>query len=72
MPFVHKDEAGKVLVVYEELIEGTEEVGTDDPALVDFITKNIPSANISDEWVQSDLALLRIVDDLVDVLIEKV
>lgn len=47
-------------------------MGTDDPALVDFITKNIPSANISDEWVQSDLALLRIVDDLVDVLIEKV
>ena len=47
-------------------------MGTDDPALVDFIMKNIPSANISDEWVQSDLALLRIVDDLVDVLIEKV
>ncbi|MGY9061052.1 MAG: hypothetical protein ACKVG1_01940, partial [Rhodospirillales bacterium] len=36
-----------------------------------FITKNIPSANISDEWVQSDWASSRVVENLVDVLIEK-
>lgn len=71
MPFVHKDETGKILAVYEELIDGTEEVASDDLALVEFITKNIPSTNMSDEWVQSDLALSRVVEDLVDVLIEK-
>ena len=47
-------------------------MATGDLALVDFITKIIPFANKSDKWVQSDLALLRIVGDLVDVLIEKV
>ncbi len=71
MAFVHKDADGKILAVYEEFIEGTEEVSSDDPALVAFITKNIPSASLDDDWIQSDLALSRVVEDLVDVLIEK-
>ena len=71
MLFIHKDESRKILVVYEELIEGSEEVASGDPALVGFITKNIPSANISDEWVRSDWASSRVVENLVDVLIEK-
>ena len=71
MPFVHKDGEGKIQAVYEEFLEGTEEVQPDDPALAEFITRNIPSANMEDEWVQSDLALSRVVEDLVDVLIEK-
>lgn len=71
MPFVHKDAEGKILAVYEELIDGAEEVAADDPALVAFVVKNVPAANLKDEWVQSDLALSRVVEDLVDVLIEK-
>jgi len=71
MPFVHKDADGKILAVYEDLIDGTEEVASNDPELVAFITKNIPSASLDDDWVQSDLALSRVVEDLVDVLIEK-
>ena len=51
MLFTHKDESRKILVVYEELIEGSEEVASGDPALVGFITKNIPSAYIW--WVGS-------------------
>ena len=46
MLFIHKDESRKILVVYEELIEGSEEVASGDPALVGFITKNITSAYI--------------------------
>ena len=46
MLFIHKDESRKILVVYEELIEGSEEVASGDLALVGFITKNIPSAYI--------------------------
>jgi hypothetical protein len=46
-------------------------VASSDPALVGFIIKIIPSANISDEWVQSDWASLRVVENLVDVLIAK-
>lgn len=71
MPFVHKDADGKILAVYEDLIDGTVEVAPDDPDLLAFITKNIPAASLVDDWVQSDLALSRVVEDLVDVLIEK-
>ena len=71
MPYVHKDAEGKILAVYEDFIEGAEEVAPDDPELAAFITKNIPNAGMVDEWVQSDLALSRVVEDLVDVLIEK-
>jgi hypothetical protein len=46
MLFIHKDESGKILAVYEELIEGSEKVTSVDPALVGFITKNIPSVYI--------------------------
>jgi hypothetical protein len=69
--FTQKDEFRKILAVYEELIEGSEEVASGDPALVGIITKNIPSANISDEWVQSDWVSSRVVENLVNVLIEK-
>ena len=46
MLFIPKDEFRKILAVYEELIEGSEEVASGDPALVGFITKNITSAYI--------------------------
>ena len=70
MLFIHKDESRKILVVYEELIEGSEEVASGAPALVGFIIKIYP-LHISDEWVQSDWASSRVVENLVDVLIEK-
>ncbi len=73
MPFVHRSEDGGVLAVYEEFIEGTEEIAADDPALKAFILKNIPSVGgpLDDEWVSSDLAMVRVLEDLISVLIEK-
>ena len=71
MPFVHKDADGKILAVYEHLSDGTEEIAPDDPQLIEFINRNIPAANRANEWAQSDLALSRVVEDLIDVLIEK-
>jgi len=71
MPFVHRDAEGTILAVYEEKIDGTEEVQASDPALVAFIQKNIPLAAQQDEWVQSDLALSRVMEDLIDILIDK-
>ena len=71
MPFVHRDEKGTILAVYEEHLDGTEEVAPDDPALVAFIHKNIPVAAQQDDWIQSDLALSRVMEDLIDILIEK-
>ena len=73
MPFVHRDANGVIQAVYEDFLEGTEEVDPADPGLVDFIKRNLPHAGnvLSDEWVQSDLALARVLEDLIEVLMEK-
>ena len=71
MPFVHKDAAGKILAVYTDPVEGTQEVAPDDPALKDFIQSNIPGTDGGNEWMQSDLALARVIEDLIEVLIDK-
>ena len=70
MPFVHKDAAGKILAVYTEPVEGGQEVAPDDPGLKAFIQQNIPGA-AGNEWMQSDLALARVIEDLIEVLIDK-
>ncbi len=77
MPFVHKDAAGKILAVYTDPVEGGQEVAPDDPALKEFIQNNIPGAAGGDapgggnEWMESDLALARVIEDLIEVLIDK-
>ena len=73
MPFVHKDAAGNILAVYTEPVEGGQEIASDDPALKAFIQKNIPTAGAEggDEWMESDLALARVIEDLIEVLIDK-
>lgn len=73
MPFVHKDAAGKILAVYTDPVEGGQEVAPDDPALKEFIHNNIPGADGGggNEWMESDLALARVIEDLIEVLIDK-
>ncbi len=71
MPFVYRDANGGIVAVYEQPVEGGEEVAADDPALRAFIHKNLPAAPALDDWAQSDLALARVLEDLIDVLIEK-
>ena len=71
MPFVHKDTDGKILAVYTDHVDGTVEVAPDDPELVAFIHQNISEVDASDEWIQSDLALARVLEDLIQVLIDK-
>jgi len=73
MPFVHRDENGTVQAVYEEYLEGTEEVDHNDPDLREFIMRNIPQVGsiLEDEWVLSDLALARVLEDLIEILMDK-
>ncbi len=70
MPYVYRDAEGAIAAVYEQPIEGGEEVAVDDPALKAFIQKNVPVA-VTDDWVQSDLALARVMEDLIEILIDK-
>ncbi|MCH8238425.1 MAG: hypothetical protein IIC06_09670 [Proteobacteria bacterium] len=71
MPFVHKDANGKIIAVYTEPVEGGVEVGPSDPALIDFIQQNIPTTDTGEDWTRSDRGLTRVIEDLIDVLIEK-
>tara|TARA_R110000787_G_scaffold274979_1_gene383217 strand:+ start:61235 stop:61603 length:369 start_codon:yes stop_codon:yes gene_type:complete len=70
MPYVYRDAEGAIAAVYEQPVEGGEEVAVDDSALIAFIQKNVPVA-VTDEWVQSDLALARVMEDLIEILIDK-
>lgn len=70
MPYVYRDAQGAIAAVYDQSVDGGEEVAVDDPALTAFIQKNLPTVP-SDEWVQSDLALARVMEDLIEILIDK-
>ena len=70
MPYVYRDAQGVIAAVYDQPVDGGEEVAVDDPALTAFIQKNLPTVP-SDEWVQSDLALARVMEDLIEILIDK-
>lgn len=71
MPFVYRDGDGHIQAVYEQPVEGGEEVSADDPALKAFVQRNLPTAGLQDDFVQSDLALARVMEDLIEILIDK-
>ncbi len=71
MPFIVRDPDGNVAGVYNQPVEGGEEVDVDNEELIAFVKETAPVAAEGEEWVSSDLALARVMEDLVDILIEK-
>lgn len=71
MPFVQLDENNHILAVYAEAVEGAVEVAPDDPALKEFLFRAHPEVEQREKLLKSDLALARVMEDLIDVLIEK-
>ena len=72
MPFVKRNEDGKVIGVHLTMAEdGLEEVATDDSDLGVFLHENLLDAVAKRHWLESDLALVRVIEDMVDTLIEK-
>jgi hypothetical protein len=51
--------------------EGPEEVPPNDPELGVFLQNTLIDAVAQRHWVESDLGLARVMEDLVDLLIEK-
>jgi hypothetical protein len=74
MPYVSRDESGRITGVFDHAEVGvTEQVGADDPGLAQFLADqglSSPEA-IRQLLSQSDLSMVRLVDDLIDLLIEK-
>ena len=71
MPFIVRDPEGNVAGVYNQPVEGGEEVDAENAELLAFLKETAPAASGEGDWVSSDLALARVMEDLVDVLIEK-
>ena len=72
MPFVKRDTDGRIVAVFHQpLQEGLEEIDALDPDLSDFLYRTLLDAAAQRQWLESDLSLSRVLEDVIDVLIEK-
>ncbi len=72
MPFVKRDADGKIAaLILQATEEGREEVPFDDSELGVFLQNSLIDAVAQRHWVESDLGLARVMEDLIDLLIEK-
>ena len=72
MPFIKRDPRGAVIAVYHQpLEEGLEEVAADHPDLMRFLRKTLLDFAVNRTWIESDLSMVRVVEDLVDMLIDR-
>jgi len=72
MPFVKRDESGAIVAVFRQPgQEGLEELDARDPELTTYLYDTVLDLAARKEWIESDLGLVRVLEDLVQVLIEK-
>ena len=72
MAFIRRDASGKIEAVALTRVGDTvEEIALDHPELQRFLAENVIEAIGMKEWVASDLAFVRVVEDLMDLLIDK-
>jgi len=72
MPFVKRNDSGAIVAVFRQPVqEGLEELDPHDPELTDFLDDTILDLAARKEWIESDLGLVRVLEDLVQVLIDK-
>lgn len=72
MPFVRRDAAGSIISVFHQSIaDDLVEISHDDPELTAFLETTSPQAEERRKMVESDLGMARVLEDLIDVLIEK-
>jgi len=71
MPYVMRNAEGRIIAVLSEEVEGAEMVGSNDPDLQRFLQSDSPEQRAQRELMESDLGLIRVIEDLIDVLIER-
>lgn len=74
MPFVSRDESGRIKGIFAEPnADAAEELGPDNADLVRFLAElGLASpGTIRQLLAESDLRMVRLVDDLIDVLLDK-
>ncbi|MBI3444854.1 MAG: hypothetical protein HY055_05740 [Magnetospirillum sp.] len=72
MPYVSRDALGKVIALSEDKAEGlAENLPASHPDILDFLFRDTDGERASARFLASDLAFIRVVEDLVAVLVEK-
>ncbi len=72
MPYVTRDQNGRIAAVHAaQSAEATEKLAPGDPDLVAFLGRAGDSAGLQSALVTSDLELVRVLEDLITVLIDK-
>ncbi|MCH8997441.1 MAG: hypothetical protein IID48_04140 [Proteobacteria bacterium] len=72
MPYVTRDQTGRIAAVHAtQSAEATEKLVPGDPDLIEFLGRTGDSAGLQDALFVSDLALVRVLEDLITVLIDK-
>lgn len=74
MPYVTRDSDGQIVALSQvPLDDGAEHIATDHPELAAFVARACPElmAPAAASFVSSDLAFIRVMEDLIEVLIRK-
>lgn len=72
MPYIQRDQAGRISAVSVEQTEGIAEwIELDAPELIAYLSRFGGTADVNGALAESDQALIRVVDDLINVLAEK-
>ena len=71
MAYVMRNPDGVIIAVLSEHVEGAEEVSANDDGLQRFLSQESPEQRAQQELMESDLGLIRVIEDLIDVLIER-
>jgi len=68
---VKRDAGGKIIAVYQQQTgDGLEEISDEHQDLRDFVKESGLDAGHDKELIESDLGLARVLEDLIDVLIQ--
>ena len=72
MPYVRRDGNGQIIAIHAiQSEQATERLQADDAELREFIAATGDSANLQNVLLASDLELVRVLEDLIAVLIDK-
>ena len=72
MPFVKRNETGAIIAVFREPVQdGLEELAVDSTELRAFVEETLPELAGERRWIESDLSLARVLEDVIEVLIAK-
>jgi hypothetical protein len=71
MPFVKRDAKGRIIALLAQPIDDqAEEIGEGDPELVRFLGEAHLVRSVLVDWLESDLAMARVLEDLIALLID--